>query len=73
MAGRFKLIPLDFVSLVLTIIALIFHNVGFFVGAWWKHEGSVGKSEFGMLTLRTCELSCVDRDVLVLEGGKGKV
>lgn len=71
MAGRFKIIPLDYVSLVLTVLALIFHNIGFFVGAWWKHEGSVGTSRFGMLSLRLCHFTCVDRDVLVVEGGRG--
>ena len=71
MAGKFKTIPLDVVSLGLTVVALIFHNIGFFVGPWWKHEGPVGNSHFGMLTLKICQFSCVDKNVLALEGGKG--
>lgn len=71
MVGKFKIIPLDIVALALTILAFIFHNVGFFAGAWWKNENKVGTSEYGMMTLKICEVSCVDRSVLDIDGGRG--
>ncbi|XP_045176960.1 uncharacterized protein LOC123537342 [Mercenaria mercenaria] len=70
MVGKFKIIPLDIVALVLTALAFVFHNVGFFVGAWWKNENEVGTSEYGMMGLRICKVSCVDRSVLDIDGGK---
>lgn len=70
MVGKFKIITLDIVAIVLTALAFILHNVGFFVGAWWKNENDVGTSEYGMMTLRLCQVSCVDRSVLDIDGGR---
>lgn len=73
MAGKFKLISLDIVALVLTVLAFICHNVGFFIGPWWKNENIVGTSIYGMVQFRICEVSCMDRSVLDIDGGRGNV
>ncbi|XP_060551525.1 uncharacterized protein LOC132713081 [Ruditapes philippinarum] len=70
MVNKFKVITLDIVSVVLTIVAFIFQNVGFFAGAWWKNENEVGTSEYGMTELRICQIWCVDRSVLDIDGGR---
>ncbi|KAH3885257.1 hypothetical protein DPMN_009250 [Dreissena polymorpha] len=67
---RFKNIPLDYVTLGLSLLALIFDIVGLFAGPWWTHTGRVGQSLFGITSHRVCQFSCVDKTVLVIEGGK---
>ena len=71
MGNKFRNILLDFVALGMTVLALILHVTGFAVGPWWTHTGPVGESWFGMWQLRLCQFSCVDKTVLVLEGGTG--
>lgn len=73
MVGKFKVITLDIVSLVLTILAFIFQNVGFFAGAWWKNENEVGTSKYGMTEMTICQVSCVKRSVLDIDGGRGNI
>lgn len=70
MVLTFKVIPLDVVSFVLTVFAVIFHNVGFFIGAWWQNENVVGTSVYGMMELTLCDVACVDRSVLDIDGGR---
>ncbi|XP_052800124.1 uncharacterized protein LOC128231392 [Mya arenaria] len=69
MAGKFKNIALDYVTLGLTVLALILQGVAFGDGPWWIHDGKVGRSYFSMTGLQTCQFSCVSKTVLVIEGG----
>lgn len=73
MAEKFKTIPLDIVAVVLTVLAFILHNVGFFGGAWWTNENQVGTSHFGMISFRICVVTCINRDILDIDGDRGNL
>lgn len=66
---RFKLIVLDWISLVLTIVAAAFHFAGFFIKEWWINTNDVGTSHVGMMSLTVCEITCVNKSVLDIEEG----
>ena len=68
---RFKLIVLDWISLVLTIVAMGFHFAGFFIKEWWINTNDVGTSHVGMMSLTVCEITCVNKSVLDIEEGNG--
>ncbi|KAL4225598.1 hypothetical protein ACF0H5_016286 [Mactra antiquata] len=70
MTDKFKIIPLDYAALVLTILAFIFHNVGCFAAPWWINENAFGTSQFGIVSFTICEAFCMDRSVLDIDGGR---
>ena len=69
---RFKLIVLDWISLVLTVVAAGFHFAGFFIKEWWINTNDVGTSHVGMMSLTVCEITCVNKSVLDIEEGNGR-
>lgn len=70
MVLKFRVIPLDAVSLVLTIVATSCQFGGLFVGPWWENVNKVGRSLCGMLQLRICKVTCVERSVLNIDGDR---
>ena len=69
---RFKLSILDWVSLVLTVVAAGLHFAGFFIKEWWINTNDVGTSHVGMMSLTVCEITCVNKSVLDIEEGNGR-
>lgn len=70
MAEKFKLIIWDWFSLVLTVVALVLHFAGFFIKQWWVNSNAVGTSHVGMMSMRICEIACVNKTVLDIEAGR---
>lgn len=69
MAEKFKLIILDWISLLLTVLAVVLQVAGFSIKEWWVNSNDVGTSHVGMWSLKMCEVTCVDKGVLDLEEG----
>lgn len=70
MAEKFKLIKLDIVSVLLTFLALICQCAGFFAPGWWTGKNNIGHNIIGMTSAVFCEVTCVYRNVLDIQGTK---